>query len=87
MGELWKTGAKVQAQHPGFHDEAHHTFGGQAYMLLRDFALRGNDALVVPSEWRQFRSSNFAAQCMALTDLVVRGSTLFPVGAMHEIAM
>ncbi len=59
---LWDAGAKVQAFDPVAHHEAAGIFGERPDFILSDSAtdaLEGADALVVVTEWSEFRSPDF----------------------------
>ena len=59
---LWERGAKVQAYDPEAMDSAERLYGERSDFLLaadRDDALLGADALIICTEWRQFRSPDF----------------------------
>ncbi|HAI93606.1 MAG TPA: UDP-glucose 6-dehydrogenase [Xanthomonadaceae bacterium] len=74
LAQLWDAGAKVRAYDPEATDEARRIFGERADLLLCDSAeqaLEGADALVVVTEWKQFRSPDFAALKARLADAVV----------------
>ena len=71
---LWEAGARVQAYDPEAMDEARRIFGERADLSLcasAGEALQGADALVVITEWKQFRSPDFARLQAALADAVV----------------
>ena len=71
---LWEAGACVQAYDPEAMDEARRIFGERADLRLcasAGEALQGADALVVITEWKQFRSPDFARLQAALADAVV----------------
>ena len=71
---LWDVGARVQAYDPEAMDEARRIFGERADLCLcgsAGEALQGADALVVITEWKQFRSPDFARLQAALADAVV----------------
>ena len=71
---LWDAGARVQAYDPEAMDEARRIFGERADLCLcasAGEALQGADALVVITEWKQFRSPDFARLQAALADAVV----------------
>ncbi len=62
MESLWDAGAKVQAFDPVAMDEAHRIYGKRSdFVLAADAlsALDGADALVIVTEWSQFRSPDF----------------------------
>lgn len=74
LAQLWDAGAKVRAYDPEATDEARRIFGERPDLLLCDSAeqaLEGADALVVVTEWKQFRSPDFAALKARLADAVV----------------
>ena len=62
MEALWKAGAKVRAFDPEARAETRRIYGERPDLLLCDSeqdALEGADALVVVTEWNQFRSPDF----------------------------
>jgi UDPglucose 6-dehydrogenase len=74
LPQLWEAGAKVRAYDPEARHEAQRIFGDRDDLVLCDSAaqaLEGADALVVVTEWKQFRSPDFAALKQALGDAVV----------------
>ena len=74
LQQLWSAGATVRAYDPEARDEAQRIFGERDDLVLCDsahFALVGADALVVVTEWKQFRSPDFAQVRMALADKVI----------------
>jgi len=74
LEQLWASGAKVQAYDPEASREALRIFGGRDDLVLCDAAsatLDGADALVVVTEWKQFRSPDFGELRDALRDRVV----------------
>ncbi len=63
MEALWAVGARVQAHDPVANAECRRIYGERADLQLSDdpyTALDGADALVVCTEWREFRSPDFA---------------------------
>ncbi|MDX9682567.1 UDP-glucose dehydrogenase family protein [Pseudomonas protegens] len=59
---LWEAGAKVQAYDPEAMKETQRIYGERADLLLcsnKEQALSGADALVVVTEWQNFRVPNF----------------------------
>ena len=71
---LWDAGANVRAFDPEAAHEAQRIFGERADLVLCEHApdaLQGADALVVITEWKQFRSPDFAKLQGALKDAVV----------------
>jgi UDPglucose 6-dehydrogenase len=74
LQQLWDAGANVRAYDPEAMDETLRVFGKRDDLALcgsADEALHGADALVVITEWKQFRSPDFAHLQMRLTDAVV----------------
>ncbi|MGH8061842.1 MAG: UDP-glucose dehydrogenase family protein [Pseudoxanthomonas sp.] len=74
LAQLWEAGARVRAYDPEASHEAARIFGERDDLLLCDsssVALEGADALVVVTEWKQFRSPDFARLKAALADEVV----------------
>ncbi len=62
MEALWKAGARVRAFDPEARAETRRIYGERPDLLLCDSeqeALEGADALVVVTEWNQFRSPDF----------------------------
>ncbi|MGB9429736.1 MAG: UDP-glucose/GDP-mannose dehydrogenase family protein [Gammaproteobacteria bacterium] len=62
MEALWKAGARVRAYDPAAMHEAQRLYSGQALLTLchnQMECLDGADALVVVTEWTEFRSSDF----------------------------
>ena len=81
MQSLWEAGARVQAYDPEAREEAHRIFGDRDDLTLcdsSDAALQGADALVIVTEWQEFRSPDYAALASQLSDqLVVDGRNLY----------
>jgi UDPglucose 6-dehydrogenase len=74
MEALWKAGAKVRAYDPVAHEEAARIYGQRADLELCQRAgdvLEGADALAIVTEWREFRSPDFAHIKQSLRDPVV----------------
>ena len=74
LQQLWEAGATVRAYDPEAMQETRRIFGERAGLVLCDAAadaLQGADALVVVTEWKQFRSPDFAKLRAALADAVV----------------
>jgi UDPglucose 6-dehydrogenase len=74
LAQLWEAGATVRAYDPEAREEARRIFGERDGLVLCDSAaqaLEGADALIVVTEWKQFRSPDFAALKAALGDGVV----------------
>jgi UDPglucose 6-dehydrogenase len=74
LQQLWDAGARVRAYDPEAMDEARRIFGQRDDLVLCESAaaaLEGVDALVVVTEWKQFRSPDFARLKAAIGDAVV----------------
>ena len=74
LQQLWSAGARVRAYDPEAGKEARRVFGERDDLVLCDSdhdALAGADALVVVTEWKQFRSPDFARLKLAIADAVV----------------
>ncbi|MBN8803262.1 MAG: UDP-glucose/GDP-mannose dehydrogenase family protein, partial [Stenotrophomonas acidaminiphila] len=74
LAQLWEAGAQVRAYDPEAMHEARRVFGERDDLVLCDSAfeaLEGADALIVVTEWKQFRSTDFARIRQALGDAVV----------------
>jgi UDPglucose 6-dehydrogenase len=74
LPQLWEAGAKVRAYDPEAGHEAQRVFGDRDDLALCDSAaqaLEGADALVVVTEWKQFRSPDFAMLRRTLGDAVI----------------
>ena len=74
LQQLWDAGAKVRAYDPEAMHETQRIFGERDDLVLCDSAnaaVQGADALVVVTEWKQFRSPDFARLKQSLADGVV----------------
>ncbi len=74
LQQLWDAGAHVRAYDPEAMDETRRIFGERDGLVLAASStdvLHGADALVVVTEWKQFRSPEFAMLKDALGDRVV----------------
>ncbi len=74
LAQLWQAGATVRAYDPEAMGEAARIFGERPDLQLcasAQEAVQGADALVVVTEWKQFRSPDFARLGQALADRVV----------------
>ncbi len=74
MEALWQAGSKVRAYDPQARNEARRIYGERDDLALcesADDALRGADALVVVTEWAEFRSPDFERIKAALSSPVI----------------
>lgn len=74
LQQLWEAGAKVRAFDPEAMEETRRIFGERADLVLCDSAeeaLQDADALVVITEWKQFRSPDFDELGRRLADAVI----------------
>jgi UDPglucose 6-dehydrogenase len=74
LEQLWAQGARVQAYDPVAMQEARRIYGERADFTLCDSAeaaLQGADALVIVTEWREFRSPDWDAIKAALAQPVI----------------
>lgn len=74
LAALWSVGAKVRVFDPEAMDEAKRILGERAdlaYCSSGEDAVAGADALMVVTEWKQFRSPDFAWLASQLRDRVV----------------
>ena len=74
MEALWDAGAKVQAYDPEAMDEAKRLYGEQGGLKLCEAAyeaIKGADALVVVTEWQEFRSPDFDLIKQELTESII----------------
>ncbi len=74
LAQLWESGARVRAYDPEAADEARRIFGDRDDLVLcasAADALDGADALVVVTEWKQFRSADLSQVRAKLGDAVV----------------
>jgi len=88
MEALWKAGAKVQAFDPAAMEETQHIYGQQPLLQLcgtKEAALHGADALVIMTEWRQFKAPDFELLKKTLKQpLIFDGRNLFDPARMRE---
>ncbi|MGY4877621.1 UDP-glucose dehydrogenase family protein [Vreelandella aquamarina] len=81
MEALWKSGAKVQAFDPEAMAECRRLYGDRDDLVLtfdRLQAVKGADALVICTEWKEFRSVDFTWLANELSEkLVIDGRNLY----------
>jgi len=74
LAQLWEAGATARAYDPEAMDETRRIFGERDDLVLCESAqdaVRGCDALIVITEWKQFRSPDFPKLAKTLHDGVV----------------
>ena len=74
LDALWHAGAKVQAYDPEAMEEAQKIFGDREDLLLmgtKEAALRNADALIILTEWKNFRVPDFQLIHTLLNDTVI----------------
>ncbi|WP_448101760.1 UDP-glucose dehydrogenase family protein [Luteibacter jiangsuensis] len=88
MEQLWDAGARVRAFDPEAADEARRIYGERDGLALVDRpyeALEGADALVIVTEWKAFRSPDFArVKSLLATPVIVDGRNLYDPAAVEE---
>jgi UDPglucose 6-dehydrogenase len=81
MEQLWKAGAKVQAYDPEAMNETQRIYGTRSDLSLmgtKESALNGADALVICTEWQNFKAPDFAFIKEQLKEAVIfDGRNLF----------
>ena len=87
LQQLWDAGAHVRAYDPEATPQARRIFGERDDLELCESAadaLEGADALAVVTEWKQFRSPDFARLKTALRDAVIfDGRNLYQPSAVE----
>lgn len=74
MEELWKAGAKVQAFDPEAMEETQQVYGTRNDLTLfgtKEAALKGADALVICTEWQNFKAPDFNLIKSTLSNAVI----------------
>ena len=88
INSLWEAGAKVQAYDPEAMEESQRIFGTRddlALMGTKEAALNGADALVICTEWSQFRAPDFDFIGEALSEkVIVDGRNLFDPALLKD---
>jgi UDPglucose 6-dehydrogenase len=86
---LWAAGAKIQAFDPVAMEETQHIYGMRDDLKLvgtKEAALEKADALVICTEWKNFRAPNFELLKAALkTPLVFDGRNLYEPERMESL--
>jgi UDPglucose 6-dehydrogenase len=91
MEALWKAGAKVRAFDPEASHETHRIYGDRDDLALCESAyqaLDGADVLAIVTEWKAFRSPDFARIRDMLTEpAVFDGRNLYDPAAVEEAGL
>jgi len=92
MKQLWQIGAQIQAYDPIAHENCELLYGknkeGLRLCDSADGALMGADALVIVTEWQEFRSPDFERIKQNLRDpVIVDGRNLFKPDQMKELGI
>ncbi|MBS1211119.1 MAG: nucleotide sugar dehydrogenase family protein [Proteobacteria bacterium] len=81
INELFKRGATVTAYDPVAMDEARRIFGDEPRLQYAErpmAALEGADALVIVTEWKEFRSPDFAViKSMLKSPVIIDGRNMY----------
>ncbi|MFP7721630.1 UDP-glucose dehydrogenase family protein [Lysobacter sp. A3-1-A15] len=91
LEQLWDAGANVRAYDPEAMDEVRRIYGRREELVLCESeyeAAEGADALVIVTEWKQFRSPDFGRLRKLLGDRVVfDGRNLYPPGQVEDAGL
>ncbi len=91
MELLWEAGAKVRAFDPEAREETQRLYGARADLVLCENAmeaLQGADVLAVVTEWKAFRSPDFAAIHAALSEpAIFDGRNLYDPAVVEEAGL
>ncbi|MFC5580162.1 UDP-glucose dehydrogenase family protein [Rhodanobacter terrae] len=91
MEALWNAGAKVRAFDPEAREETHRLYGDRDDLVLCERAsdaLQGADVLAVVTEWKAFRSPDFAGIRAALAEPVIfDGRNLYEPATVEEAGL
>jgi len=88
MEQLWKAGAKVQAYDPEAMNETQRIYGTRSDLSLmgtKESALNGADALIICTEWQNFKAPDFSLIKQQLSEAVIfDGRNLFDPTSMQK---
>ncbi|WP_445363366.1 UDP-glucose dehydrogenase family protein [Microbulbifer sp. ANSA003] len=91
MEQLWAAGASVQAYDPKAMGEAHRIYGDREDLVLaptKEAALEGADLLVVVTEWKEFKSPDFALIKSQLKfPVIVDGRNLYSPSRLSALGL
>ena len=88
MEAIWAAGGKVQAFDPEAMKEAQHLYGLRDDLALcgtQEAALKGADALLICTEWQQFRAPDFELIKRTLKQpVILDGRNLYDPARLHQ---
>ncbi|MCM5703402.1 UDP-glucose dehydrogenase family protein [Larsenimonas salina] len=91
MEAIWDAGGKVQAYDPEAMKECRRIYGERDDLVLvadRIQAVRGADALVIVTEWKEFRTLDFKWLKEQLSlPVLIDGRNLYEPSAVHEAGL
>ncbi|MEB8432365.1 UDP-glucose/GDP-mannose dehydrogenase family protein [Cocleimonas sp. KMM 6892] len=91
MRQLWNIGATVRAYDPAANKACKKLYGDKEALTIcntADEALEGADALVIPTEWQEFRSPDFNKIINTLNDpVIVDGRNLYKPDHMKDLGI
>ncbi|HKR77476.1 MAG TPA: UDP-glucose/GDP-mannose dehydrogenase family protein [Rhodanobacter sp.] len=91
MEALWDAGARVQAFDPEAREETLRIYGERTDLVLCEHArdaLQDADALAIVTEWKAFRSPDFARiRAMLRTPVIFDGRNLYDPAAVEEAGL
>lgn len=88
MDAIWAAGGRVQAYDPEAMKEAQHLYGLRDDLTLcgtQEAALKGADALLICTEWQQFRAPDFELIQRTLKQaVIIDGRNLYDPARLHQ---
>jgi UDPglucose 6-dehydrogenase len=91
MEAVWAAGGGIQAYDPEARDECRRLYGDRKDLVLAEHrmdALDGADALVICTEWKEFRVVDFEAIKAALhTPVIVDGRNIYEPSAVNAAGL
>ena len=91
MEAVWAAGAHVRAYDPEAHGECRRLYADHGHLMLAEHhmeALDGADALVICTEWKEFRVADFAAIKAALrTPVIVDGRNIYEPATVNAAGL
>ena len=91
MEAVWMAGGSIQAYDPEARDECRRLYGDRQGLILAEHrmeALDGADALVICTEWKEFRVADFKAIKAALrTPVIVDGRNIYEPSTVNAAGL